>query len=81
MSRTEKIVAFLLSLLVFAGLFYFIFTSLRAPVNAPALAEPDYYGDEEDLFEFDEEQTAAPVPAAPTPENKPTSAPKAESKK
>lgn len=75
MSRTEKVIAFLMSLLVFAGLFYFIFTSLRAPANAPSLAEPDYYGDDEDLFEFDDEQAAPSAPSAPAAMDQPAAAP------
>ncbi|MBK8871099.1 MAG: hypothetical protein KBD85_01860 [Elusimicrobia bacterium] len=80
MSRTEKVVAFLMSVLVFAGLFFFIYSSLRAPVNAPPLSEPDYYGDEEDLFDF-EEETVTPPAAAPVATPKPAVEPKTETKK
>lgn len=84
MSRTEKMIAFLMSALVFAGLFFFIYSSLRAPVNAPPLAEPDYYGDEEDLFDLDEEQAVPPPSAEPAPTapaEKPAAAPKAKAAK
>jgi hypothetical protein len=80
MSRTEKVITFLMSVLVFAGLFFFIYSSLRAPVNAPPLAEPDYYGDEEDLFDF-EEETVTPPAVAPDGAEKPAAAPKAKATK
>lgn len=76
MSRTEKIVAFLLGALVFAGLFVFIFTSLRTPPAAPPLGDTAF-GEEEEPFDFEggaDTETATnvfpmeketPVPAAP----------------
>lgn len=81
MNRTEKIVAFLLSALVFVGLFVFIFTSLRTPPAAPPLGDVVDYGDEEDLFDFNVDAdtetmtndvtTEKEAPAAVPPKNVP----------
>lgn len=53
MSRTEKIVAFLLGALVFTGLFVFIFTSLRTPPAAPPLGDTAFEAGEDEPFDFD----------------------------
>ena len=53
MSRTEKIVAFLLGALVFAGLFVFIYTSLRTPPAAPPFGDTAFDGGEDEPFDFD----------------------------
>ena len=52
MNRTEKIVAFLLGALVFAGLFVFILTSLRNPPAAPPLGDAPMGAEEEESFDF-----------------------------
>jgi hypothetical protein len=79
MSRTEKIVAFLLGALVFAGLFVFIFTSLRTPPAAPPLGDTAFDMEGDEPFDFDavaetetepgmapgEKETAPPAPPAP----------------
>lgn len=84
MSRTEKIVAFLLGTLVFAGLFVFIFTSLRTPPASPPLGDAAAFGDEEEPFDFNvdgdtetftndgtmENEIPAAAPAKPAPVKK-----------
>lgn len=80
MSRIEKIVAFLFGALVFAGLFVFIFTSLRTPPAAPPLGDTAVEGLEDDEpFDFNvgadtetvtdvaPEENEAPISAASTP--------------
>ncbi len=81
MNRTEKIVAFLLAALVFAGLFVFIFTSLRTPPAAPPFGDTAFDAGDEELFDFevaadtatetgvlpDEKSTAAVVPPKTPP--------------
>ena len=83
MSRTEKIVAFLLGALVFTGLFVFIFTSLRTPLAAPPLGDAAFDAGDDEPFDFDmavdtetetgvspdEKSTATPVPPKPAPVN------------
>ncbi len=73
MSRGEKIVATVFGLLVFTGLFFFIYSSMKAaPAGFPEDAAIEDFGDEGD---FNLESDAGPVedlspveePAAPAP--------------
>ena len=82
MSRIEKWIAFVLSALVFAGLFFFIFTSLRTPPAAPPLGDTAGMGaEEEEPFDFnvgadtatatttapDDKETPVPAELPPVP--------------
>lgn len=81
MSRTEKIIAFLLGALVFSGLFVFIFTSLRTPPASPPFSEMADYDDEEEPFDIDMDvdtdipppgsETTKETPAVPAPKPAP----------
>lgn len=65
MNRTEKMIAFLLGALVFAGLFVFIFTSLRTPPEAPPLGDTAFDTEDEEPFDFNvdaETETVKDVP-------------------
>jgi hypothetical protein len=79
MSRQEKIGAFVLGALLFAGLFYFIYTTMNTPLP-PDLGGEDYTGEtfnEEEALPAPEEETPAlstntatsPAPAAAQPES------------
>lgn len=75
MTRGEKIVASVLGLLVFLGLFFFIYSSMNAAPTYPAYDEGVAdYGDD---FGYDVETDTAPVAdltdeeAAPATERKP----------
>lgn len=71
MSRTEKIIAFLLGALVFAGLFVFIFTSLRNPPEAPPLGDTAFDAEDEEPFDFNVDADTEPVTDVPvTPQEK-----------
>ena len=62
-------VAFLFCTLVFAGLFVFIFTSLRTPPEAPPFNESDFDADEEELFDFNVDADTEPVTNVPLVHN------------
>ena len=82
MSRQEKIGAIVLGALLFAGLFYFIYTTMNTPLP-PDLGGEDYTGEtfdegEEALPATEEEMpvpstgttaTPAPAPISSQPEN------------
>ena len=76
MSRTEKLIAFLLGALVFAGLFFFIYTSLRTPPAAPPLGDAaGVAADEEEPFDFNVgADTAAATSVAPDDKETPVPA-------
>lgn len=68
MSRIEKIIAFMLGALVFAGLFVFIFTSLRTPPEAPPLGDTAFDTEDEEPFDFSvdaDTETVKDIPFAP----------------
>ncbi len=81
MSQKEKIVAILLGVLVFAGLFVSIYSAMKAPPPAPAMGDYDFGRDlGGEAFDFDVEPGTAPLeglapdaepPAAPAEKAKP----------
>lgn len=72
MSREDKIGALVLGLLLFSGLFYFIYTTMKNPLPSEfgdeAYFDETYDDLDEELLELDGEESAAPAEAAVTPE-------------
>lgn len=65
MSRGEKIGAFALGGVLFAGLFYFIYTTMKNPAAGDLTAAEDFLDEEDFAEEFDEQEAEAPAAAAP----------------
>jgi hypothetical protein len=75
MSRQDKVGAALLGLLLFSGLFYFIYTTMKNPLP-PEFGEEEFVDEaleDEDFTEEQEPEAEAP-PAAPAAETTETPA-------